>query len=74
MRPLIERLKSRKLWMALAASLVAGLRVYYPDIPADAVQTVVAALLGYVAAEAAVDAVAQLAKWAAEKKNTSVKH
>ena len=74
MRPLFERLKSRKLWAAVAAALVAGLRVYYPNIPADAVQTVVAALLGYVAAEAAVDAVAQLAKWAAEKKNTSSKH
>ncbi|MCL6611164.1 MAG: hypothetical protein K6T66_06465 [Peptococcaceae bacterium] len=71
MRPLLERLKSRKFLMALAAAIVAGLKAYYPDIPDEAVNTVLMACMGYVAAEAAVDAAAQLAKWVAEKKNAS---
>lgn len=67
MRPFLERLKSRKLWMAVAAALIAGLKIYYPDIPGDAIELIVKACLGFVAAEAAVDAVGQLAKWLIEK-------
>ncbi|SHK96612.1 hypothetical protein [Desulforamulus aeronauticus] len=67
MRPLIERLKSRKLVMALVAAAVAGAKVYYTDLPEDAIYTVVAALMGYAAIEGAVDAAGQLAKWVADK-------
>ncbi|MFZ5687861.1 MAG: hypothetical protein ACOY9Y_06675 [Bacillota bacterium] len=70
MRPLLERLKSRKLIMALVAAVVAGAKVYYPDLPEDAIYAVVGACMGYVAVEGAVDAAAQLAKWAAEKRKT----
>ncbi|ABO51098.1 conserved hypothetical protein [Desulforamulus reducens MI-1] len=71
-RPFVERLKSRKFIMALVAAAVAGTKVYYPDLPEDAIYTVVGALMGYVAVEGAVDAAAQLAKWAAERnKNIS---
>lgn len=68
MRPLADRLKSRKLWMAIAAAVIAGLRIIYPDIPANAVETVIMACLGYVTAEAVIDATAQLTKWLATKK------
>lgn len=67
MRLFLERLKSRKLIMALVAAAVAGAKVYYPDIPEDAIYAVVGALMGYVAIEGAVDAAGQLAKWAANK-------
>ncbi|MEG6521157.1 hypothetical protein [Desulfotomaculum sp. 1211_IL3151] len=67
MRPFIERLKSRKLIMALMAAVVAGTKAYYPDLPEDAVYAIVCACMGYVAIEGAVDAVGQLAKWLAEK-------
>lgn len=67
MRPFIERLKSRKLIMALVAAAVAGAKVYYPGLPEDAIYAVVGACMGYVAVEGAVDAVGQLAKWLAGK-------
>lgn len=70
MRSFIERLKSRKFIMALVAAAVAGAKVYYPDLPEDAIYAVVGACMGYVAIEGAVDAAAQLAKWAASKNNT----
>lgn len=69
-RPFVERLKSRKFIMALVAAVVAGAKVYYPDIPDDAIYTIAGACMGYVAVEGAVDAAAQLAKWAAEKRKT----
>jgi hypothetical protein len=68
MRPLLDRFKSRKFWMALAAAGAGFVRVYYPDFPDQAMYTVAAACLGYVAIEGAVDAAGQLAKWAAGKK------
>lgn len=71
MRDFVERLKSRKFIMALVAAIVAGAKFYYPDLPEDAVYTVVGALMGYVAVEGAVDAAAQLAKWAAIRKEES---
>lgn len=67
MRPFMERLQSRKLIMALVAAAVAGAKVYYPDLPEDAIYAVVGACMGYVAIEGAVDAAGQLAKWAANK-------
>lgn len=70
MRPFIKRLQSRKLIMALVAAAVAGTKVYYPDLPEDAIYAVVGALMGYVAIEGAVDAVGQLAKWVAERNKT----
>ncbi|MEG6521190.1 hypothetical protein [Desulfotomaculum sp. 1211_IL3151] len=70
MRPFVERLKSRKLIMALVAAAVAGTKMYYPDLPEDAVYAIVGACMGYVAVEGAVDAVGQLAKWLAEKNKT----
>jgi len=69
MRPFLEKLKSRKLIMALAAAAVAGLKIYYPDIPEGAINTVAGVLMGYVAVEGAVDAASQLARWVVEKKN-----
>ncbi len=67
MRPLLERLKSRKFIMAVIAAGVAGLKVYYPDLPQESIYTLVGALMGYVAIEGAVDAAGQLAKWGAAK-------
>jgi hypothetical protein len=67
MRPFLERLKSRKFIMALVAAVVAFVKVYYPDFPDQALYAIVGALMGYVAIEGAVDAAAQLAKWAASK-------
>jgi hypothetical protein len=66
---MVEKLKSRKFWMAVAAACAAGVKAYYPDFPDQALYAVVGACMGYVAVEGAVDAAAQLAKWAAEKKN-----
>jgi len=71
MRSILERFTSRKFLMALIAAIVAGLKAYYPDIPEEAVNTILTACLGYVAAESVIDAVAQLAKWAAAKKEES---
>lgn len=68
MRPFLERLKSRKFIMAVVAAISAFLKVFYPDFPEDALKAVVFACLGYAAIEGAIDAAAQLAKWAAEKK------
>ncbi|MFA5385440.1 MAG: hypothetical protein WC364_12435 [Eubacteriales bacterium] len=67
MRSFLERLKSRKFIMALVAAGVAGVKAYYPDFPDQALYAIVGACTGYVAVEGAVDAAAQLAKWAAEK-------
>lgn len=64
MRTLKQRLQSRKLWMTLLAALAGFLRVYCPDFPADALEKIVLACLGYVAAETVVDAAGQLAGWA----------
>mgnify|MGYP001385572044 FL=1 len=71
MRSILERFTSRKFIMAVIAAIVAGLKAYYPDIPEEAVNTILTACLGYVAAESIVDAVAQLAKWASAKKEES---
>ena len=70
MRPILERLQSRKFITAIVAALIAGLQVYYPDLPQEAIWTVVGCLMGWVAIEGAIDAAAQLAKWAAEKRST----
>jgi len=53
--------------MAIIAAVVAGLKVYYPDIPEDAVKYVLYACLGYVATEGMVDAVSQLGRWLTER-------
>lgn len=68
MRPFVMRLKSRKFIMALLAGATAFIKAYYPDFPNEALQAIITACLGYVAVEGIIDAVAQLAKWAAEKK------
>jgi hypothetical protein len=68
MRSFLERLKSRKFLMAVAAAIVAGLKSYYPDIPEDAVRYVIYACLGYVGAEGLVDAAHALARWGTEAK------
>lgn len=68
MRPLIERLKSRKFIMALLAGVIGFVKAYYPDFPDQALYAIVGCLMGYVAVEGAVDAAAQLAKWLTEKK------
>lgn len=70
MRPLAERLQSRKFITAIVAAIIAGLKVYFPDLPSEAIWTVVGCLMGWVAIEGAIDAVSQLAKWAAEKLNS----
>jgi|CZCB01.1.fsa_nt_gi hypothetical protein len=70
MRPFLERLQSRKFITAIVAAMIAGLQVYYPDLPSEAIWTVVGCLMGWVAIEGAIDAAAQLAKWAAEKRTT----
>ena len=70
MRPILERLQSRKFITAIVAAMIAGLQVYYPDLPQEAIWTVVGCLMGWVAIEGAIDAAAQLAKWAAEKRST----
>ena len=69
MRPFLEKLKSRKLIMAVVAALVAGVKAFYPDFPDESLYAIVGALMGYVAVEGLVDAVAQLAKWAESKKS-----
>lgn len=71
MRPFLERLKSRKFIMALIAAISAFIKAFYPDFPEQALYAIVAACLGYAAIEGAVDAAAQLAKWAVEKKSES---
>jgi len=58
MRPLKERLQSRKFITAIVAALIAGLKVYYPDIPVEAIWTIVGCLMGWVAIEGAIDAAA----------------
>lgn len=68
-----DKLKSRKLWMAITAAVAGFIKAFYPDFPDEALYTIVTACLGYVAIEGAIDAAAQLAKWAAEKKGTIAK-
>lgn len=72
MRSAIERLTSRKFITAIVAALIAGLQIYYPDVPAEAIHTVVACLMGWVVVEGAVDAASQLAKWMIEKKKEGI--
>lgn len=67
MRPILERLQSRKFITAIVAAIIAGLQVYFPDLPSEAIWTIVGCLMGWVAVEGAVDAAAQFAKWVAEK-------
>lgn len=67
MRSLIERLKSRKIIMSIVAAAVAGLKVYYPDIPEESIYTIAGVLMGYVAIEGFVDAAAQLSRRVTEK-------
>ena len=55
--------------MAVVAALVAGVKAFYPDFPDESLYAIVGALMGYVAVEGLVDAVAQLAKWAESKKD-----
>lgn len=67
MRPFLERLKSRKFLMTLAAFIIGGLKAVYPDFPDKALWALIGVAMGYVAVEGGIDAAAQLAKWAAEK-------
>jgi cbb3-type cytochrome oxidase subunit 1 len=67
MRPFLDRLKSRKLIMALLAGVIASLQIYFPDLPSDAINNVVYCLLGYVGVEGVVDAFGQLSTWIAGK-------
>ncbi|WP_159438587.1 hypothetical protein [Desulforamulus ferrireducens] len=46
MKPLFDRLVSRKSIMSLVAAAVAGAKVYYPDLPEDAIYAI--ACIGYV--------------------------
>ncbi|MEW6045019.1 MAG: hypothetical protein AB1609_00820 [Bacillota bacterium] len=71
MRSFWERFTSRKFLMAVAAALVAFLKVLYPDIPEDAVKYVLYACMGFVAAEGTVDALYAIAKWLAGKRAAS---
>lgn len=64
----MNKIKSRKLWMALAAAGAGIAKAYYPDFPDQALYAFVGACMGYVAVEGGIDAAAVLAKWAAEKK------
>lgn len=73
MRKFLDRLKSRKFIMALLAAVTAFVKAYYPDFPDQALYAIVAACLGYAAIEGGIDAAAQLAKWAVEKKDESQK-
>ncbi|MFA5536328.1 MAG: hypothetical protein WDA53_04085 [Bacillota bacterium] len=58
---------SRKFITSIVAALIAGLKVYYPDLPDKAIWTVVGSLMGWVFIEGIVDAVSQYAKWSVEK-------
>lgn len=66
---MIEKLKSRKLLMALMAVVIGVLKIIYPDFPDQALYTIVGSIMGYVAVEGAVDASSQLARWLVEKKS-----
>ena len=66
-RPFIERLKSRKLIMALLAGVVGFVKAYYPDFPDQALYAIVGSLLGYVVVEGTVDSFSQIAKWMIDK-------
>lgn len=67
MRSLKERLLSRKFITAVVAAIIAGLKVYYPDLPDKAIWTIVGCLMGWVVVEGVVDAVSQYAVWSVEK-------
>lgn len=69
MRPFLERLKSRKFIMALAAAVVAFVKSYYPDFPDDAFYAIIGCLMGFVAVEGMIDAAGTLAKWLNETLN-----
>lgn len=59
MTPFKDRLKSRKLIMAILAALTGVLKVYYPDFPDQALYTIVGSLMGYVAIQGALDCTGQ---------------
>lgn len=63
-----DKLKSRKLWMAITAGVAGAAKALYPGFPDQALYTIAGACMGYVAVEGGVDAVAILAKWAVAKK------
>lgn len=51
----MNKLKSRKLIMALLAVVVGVIKVYVPDFPEDAFYTIVASIMGYVLVQGGVD-------------------
>jgi len=57
--PFKDRLKSRKLIMAILAALSGVLKVYYPDFPDQALYTIVGSLMGYVAIQGVLDCTGQ---------------
>lgn len=67
MRPILNRISSRKFIMAVLAACVGFVKAICPDFPEEALYTIVGALMGYVAIEGGIDAVGTLAKWAAER-------
>lgn len=67
MRSWKERLLSRKFITAIVAAIIAGLKIYYPDLPDKVIWTIVGSLMGWVFVEGMVDAVSQYAKWSVEK-------
>lgn len=73
MRSFLERLTSRKFLMALLAAAAAFIKAYYPDFPVESLYALVAACLGYIAVEGAIDAVSQLGKWLAENRASATK-
>ncbi len=72
MRPLLQRLTSRK-WLAFVGAVVIGcIAVYVPDFPKEALDLIKGLALGYIGVEGAVDLIAIVTRWLAERRAKTV--
>ena len=65
---MMDKLKSRKLIMAVLACVVAIIKVFVPDFPEDSFWTIVGILGGYIFVQGTVDTAAAIKKPVDEQK------
>lgn len=69
MRPLLQRLTSRKLWAFAVVVATAVVKARYPDFPDGALEIVQKIALGYMGVEGLLDLAAIVTKWLAERRS-----
>lgn len=69
MRPLLQRLTSRKFIAFVVAVVTIAVQTSCPDFPKDALENVRKVALGYMGVEGLLDAISIVTKWLAERRS-----